>query len=103
MKNDCLTLNQSFRVVQPASPFVRLSGYDDWKSATPRMPGWVIAVQDAPVVAFNPYIWEDGSNFMRFVCWLKDGGKINVTPNVIARYSRILMESGYLPSPEKGN
>ena len=102
-ENNCLTLNQSFRVVQPASPFVRLSGCDDWKSATPRMPGWVIAVQDAPVVAFNPYIWEDGSNFTRFVRWLKDGGKINVTPNVIARYSRILMESGYLPSPEKGN
>lgn len=101
-KGRCLTLNQSCRVVQPASPFVRLSGHDDWKSATARSPGWVIVVQDAPVVAFNPYIWEDGANFMRLARWLKDGGKINVTPNVIARYARILLELGALPRPEVG-
>jgi len=98
--DNCLVLNQSCRVVQPASPFVRLSGYDDWKSATPRSPGWIMVVQDAPVVAFNPYIWEEGANFMRLARWLKDGGKINVTPNVIARYARILRENGTLPAAE---
>jgi len=97
-KNNCLALNQSCRVVQPASPFVRLGGADDCKSATARSPGWIIVVQDAPVVAFNPYIWTDGANFMRLVHWLKDGGKINVTPNVIARYARILNEMGFLPT-----
>jgi hypothetical protein len=102
-KNKCLALNQTCRVVQPASPFVRLSGSDDCKSATPRSPGWIIAVQDAPVVAFNPYIWEEGSNFMKLVRWLKDGGKINVTPNVIARYAKILRELGYIPCPEGKN
>ena len=94
---NCLVLNQSCRVVQGASPFVRLSGHDDWKTSAPRSPGWIIAVQDAPVVAFNPYIWEEGSNFMRIARWLKAGGKINVTPNVIARYARILHKEGYLP------
>lgn len=96
----CLVLNQSSRVVQPGSPFLRLSGADDCKTAAPRSPGWVIVVQDAPVVAFNPYIWEDGSNFMRLANWLKGGGKINVTPNVIARYAQILLKNGFMTMPE---
>ena len=101
-KNQCVAMNQSCRVVQPASPFVRLSGADDCKSASARSPGWIIVVQDAPVIAFNPYIWEDGANFMRLVRWLKDGGRINVTPNVIARYARILSEMEFLPAPGVG-
>ncbi len=97
----CLALNQTCRVIMPASPFVRIGGPEDYRTAGGLNPGWTIVVQDAPVIAFNPYIWRDGASFMRIVDWLKGGGQINVTPRVIARYARIIADEGYLPPAEK--
>ena len=52
---------------------------------------------DAPVIAFNPYIWRKGHTFMKCVDWLTDSDAINVTPNVVARYARILRQRRLVP------
>ena len=64
----------------------------------PICPGWMIATLDAPVIAFNPYIWRQGHRFMELLNAIKTGGsQINVKPSTIARYARILEEEGFLP------
>jgi len=90
----CIAINQSPRVVCPASPFVRMTTVEDAVFNTPRMhPGWFIGTLDAPVIAFNPYIWREGSRFMRIVEWLTGSEQVvNVTPRVVARYARLLTE-----------
>jgi hypothetical protein len=97
----CLVLNQSCRVVNSASPFVRITTLEDILETGNRDgPGWLIATLDAPVIAFDPYIWRHGSRFMRIVDWLLSDEVINVTPRTIARYARLLKGQGYLPSSE---
>ena len=90
----CIAINQSPRVVCPASPFVRMTTLEDVIYNTPQLrPGWFIGTLDAPVIAFNPYIWRDGSRFMRIIDWLTNtSDTINVTPRVITRYARLLAE-----------
>jgi hypothetical protein len=93
-----ITLNQSSRSIATGSPYVRVTLVDDLtqKSPGPR-PGWWLGVIDSPPVAFNPYIWRRGNRFMEIVDWLTGGSVINVTPNVVARYARLLAKRGLVP------
>lgn len=95
----CIALNQSCTSVTGASPFVRVTTLEELQhNRSSVRPGWCIATLDAPVIAFNPYIWRHGSRFMRIVDWLlQDRAVVNVTPRAIARYARILRAAGSLP------
>lgn len=93
----CLAINQSCQVVHTASPFVRVSNSDDLKTSAHARPGWLIGTLDAPVVSFLPYIWRQGGRMMAMVDYLQNDPEIvNVTPHVVARYARLLVEQGYL-------
>ncbi len=89
-------INQTYRVVETSSPFVRLSeSVDLQRGPGVSGPGWRIGVLDAPVVAFTPYIWEKGNRFIALTEQLKTHGwYINVKPRVIARYAKIISELG---------
>ena len=94
-----VVINQTYRVLEAFSPFVRISADTDvvWgRSGGAGGPGWRIGVLDASVTAFTPYIWEKGSRFLQLVEGLKTGANggqyVNVKPRVIARYAKILAE-----------
>lgn len=91
-------LNQTPRSIASASPFVRITTADELEINAPLShPGWLIATLDAPVIAFNPYIWQHGSRFMRIVEWMKTGPVFNVLPHTVARYAKLLAQLGYVP------
>lgn len=96
----CVVFNQSCRVVHSASPFVRITTVDDLETASRIRPGWLVGTLDAPVIAFNPYIWRHGTRFMQLVDrLLQDKSLVNVLPHTIARYARLLQTHGFLPPP----
>ncbi|HBC89098.1 MAG TPA: hypothetical protein DCZ94_19335 [Lentisphaeria bacterium] len=88
-------INQSCRVVHPASPFVRITTADDLETYPHARPGWMIGTLDAPVIAFAPYIWKHGTRFMQLIDKIKNN-YVNVLPRTIARYARILEENGFV-------
>lgn len=91
-------LNQTCRVLEAFSPFVRIADAVDLQRRSDAAPGWIIAALDAPVMAFNPYIWEKGHRLIAITNALRTGGQmVNVKPAVIARYAMVLKEEGYLP------
>ena len=93
-----VVLNQSCRVIESSSPFVRIAVAEDLNRANPVAPGWIIGTLDAPVVAFQPYIWRYGNRFTELAARIATGGnRINVKPATVARYARILQEEGFLP------
>jgi hypothetical protein len=62
-------------------------------------PGWLLTAIDSPVHAFAPYIWQKGHHMMAIADYLMNTTNfINVIPHTIARYARILLEEGFLPS-----
>ena len=92
-------INQTYRVVEFSSPFVRLTeAVDLQRGPGVSGPGWRIGVLDAPVIAFTPYIWEKGKKFIELTEQLKTGAcggwYVNVKPRVIARYAKIIAEMG---------
>lgn len=100
--DDCVVLNQTCRSIAQASPFLRATTVEELKENVPRVrPGWLIATLDAPVIAFNPYIWRHGSRFIQMVEWLQsEDWLVNVLPHTISRYARLLNAKGYLPRNE---
>ena len=105
-KDGITVINQTYRVVEESSPYVRLTNRTDLQRGPGVYgPGWRIGVLDAPVVAFTPYIWEKGPDFIALARELKTGrggGKfVNVKPRVIARYAKILDEMGLLNEPSR--
>lgn len=95
-----IALNQTPRVVEGSSPFVRAtSPHDIENTFGARGPSWIVATFDAPVISFSPYIWREGSRFMAIVDELRRDDRINVTPGVVARYARVLDARGLLPQP----
>ena len=95
---DFVVINQSSRSVCPASPFVRITTVEDLAEyAAKTRPGWLIGSLDAPVVAFDPYIWRHGRRLLDILEFLRDSEAFeNVLPGTIARYARILQSSGIL-------
>lgn len=98
-QDNFVVLNQTPRSVASASPFARVTTVEELLEAPPVRPGWMIATLDAPVIAFNPYIWRHGSRFMAIVDWLRAGQVVNVLPHTVARYARVLAAEGFLPAP----
>jgi hypothetical protein len=98
--DDCIALNQTCRSVCSASPFVRVTAPETVREMAPRIrPGWLLATLDAPVVAFSPYIWRDGSRFMQIVDMIQNSSVfVNVLPRTVARYARLLRSRGVLPN-----
>lgn len=95
----CLVLNQSPRVIHPASPFVRITGPADLETAPRIGPAWMIATLDAPVRAFGPYIWRRGGEVTDLIEAIHSRGDlVSATPHTIARYARILQRRGALPT-----
>ncbi len=96
---DFVVLNQSSRSICPASPFVRITTVEDLSEyAAKTRPGWLIGALDAPVIAFDSYIWRHGRRFLEIVEFLQnDAAFENVLPSTIARYARLLHERGHLP------
>jgi len=91
-------LNQSTRVQCSASPFLRVSTAENIHEASYfHRPGWVLGVMDAPVISFMPHIWRKGSRFMELVDVLCHGNMINVLPDTVARYAKILARKGLIP------
>lgn len=92
-----IVLNQGSRSICSGSPYVRVTTAEDlWDKTPGPSPGWWLGVIDAPVVAFNSYIWSKGSRFLEIVNALTQGSWINVTPRVVARYARILHRRGQI-------
>ncbi|MBO7721326.1 MAG: hypothetical protein J6T01_02865 [Kiritimatiellae bacterium] len=101
-----IVINQSYRIVESASPFVRITSDTDvsWgRGSACGGPGWVVGTLDAPVIAFTPYIWEYGNRFRALANRLKTGGwYVNVKPGTIARYARVLSATGKIPAFARG-
>lgn len=101
-----IVLNQSYRIVESGSPFVRISSDTDvthGRGSSCGGPGWIIGTLDAPVVALAPSMWREGNRFTALVEKLKTGGwYVNVKPRVIARYARILSAMGKIPDFARG-
>lgn len=96
-EGEFMALNQSPRVTHGASPFVRITTSEDLSTASSVRPGWLIAALDAPVIAFNPYIWRHGHRFMALVEAIQSRRFVNVLPHTIALYARILEREGFVP------
>lgn len=104
-RNDrMIAVNQSSRSIATGSPYVRITDVEDILHYTPAVaPGWFLGVLDSPVIAFSPYIWREGSRFMRIVdCLVSSGRFVNVLPYTVARYARVLEQLGYLPAAKEG-
>lgn len=94
-----IVLNQTSRSICGASPFVRITTVEDMKEGSTTRPGWYIGTLDAPVIAFNHYIWRYGPRFMELVDFIMNNkNMVSATPHTIARYARLMKKNGYLPS-----
>jgi hypothetical protein len=85
------------------SPFYTVGSAQDLARAERRLlrggrPGWLVGTIDAPLWALSGEILERGCDLLRIARLMVRGGAsgrlVNVTPNVIARYARILDEQG---------
>jgi hypothetical protein len=88
------------------SPFYTLAGVVDLAGAEKRLlkrdaPGWLVGTIDAPLWALSGEILERGPGLLEMARFAADGGRsgelVNVTPNVVARYARIIEQSGASP------
>ncbi|MGH3112939.1 MAG: hypothetical protein ACRDOP_05680, partial [Gaiellaceae bacterium] len=68
-----------------------------------REPGWVAATVDSPLWALPGEVLERGSVLYRTAELAARGGRsgrlVNVTPNVVARYARLLDDRARAMSP----
>lgn len=83
------------------SPFYTVSGAGDLARAERRLlrrgdPGWLAGTIDSPLWLLPGEVLERGSALFRIAQFVARGGRsgklVNVTPNVIARYARLLDE-----------
>ena len=81
------------------SPFYTLRSRSDVTRAESRLrrsgqPGWLASTVDSPLWAMSGEVWREGSRLYEIAELLADGGRsgelVNVAPNVIARYARII-------------
>lgn len=83
------------------TPFYTLGSKGDLIRAERRLlkenrPGWLASTVDSPLYAMSGEIFEHGSTLYRLAELAARGGRsgrlVNVTPNVVARYARLLEE-----------
>jgi hypothetical protein len=90
------------------SPFYTLSSAADLAHAERKLlragPGWLVGTIDSPLWALSGEILERGSALYSIARLAAAGGKsgrlVNVTPNVVARYARLLDERRLLSDRE---
>jgi hypothetical protein len=97
------TLNYTVGRWDGWTPFATINSLRDLRQAESRLlgsgrPGWLVGTLDACLWAFTGPVWERGPR-LRAVCdWFAAGGGsgrlINVAPRTVARYARILADSG---------
>ena len=89
------------------TPFVTVDGIDDLKRAerallARRKPGWLIGTLDACLWAFTGPVWQRGRELREMCDLMATGGVngrlVNVTPETVARYARVLELSQQIPS-----
>lgn len=91
------------------SPFYTLSSAADLAHAERKLlragPGWLAGTIDSPLWVLSGETLERGSELYSIAHLASSGGRsgrlVNVTPNVIARYARVLEERGLLSDREK--
>jgi hypothetical protein len=91
------------------SPFYTLSSPADLARAERKLlrggPGWLVGTIDSPLWALSGEILERGSTLYSIARLAATGGQstqlVNVTPNVIARYARLLDDRGLLSDRER--
>ncbi len=93
-------INQTCRTVYTGSPYVRIQDPEELGTAIIQSPGWFIAALDAPVVAFQPAVWDRGS---RIIELFRRIGRSHMaaTPSTIARYAALLAARGLVPQPTR--
>ena len=66
-----------------------------------RRPGWLVATVDSPLWALPGELWEHGGELYAMAQQAAAGGAsgklVNTTPDVVARYARVLEARGALP------
>jgi len=85
------------------TPFATINSLADLRQAEGRLlksrrPGWLVGTLDTCLWAFTGPIWERGPRLRAICDWFAAGGDsgrlINVAPRTVARYARILADSG---------
>jgi hypothetical protein len=102
-----VALNHTAGVWEGWSPFVDVRGIEDLLTAECRLlhcgrPGWLLGSLDACLWGFSYHQWERGAELKDMAQLLREGGEsgriLNVTPEVLARYARILGVEGHVRS-----
>jgi hypothetical protein len=97
------TLNYTVGRWDGWTPFATINSLGDLQQAERRLlssrrPGWLVGTMDACLWAFTGPVWERGPRLRAICDWFAAGGGsgrlINVTPRTVARYARILADSG---------
>ncbi len=97
--HSCAALNQTFCDKHIASPFLRIKSSDEVAAAfnsQAKRPGWLVGALDAPVVAFQPYIWSEGYKLKQLCEFLvKSPDIVPALPHTVARYAKLLAREGF--------
>lgn len=96
-----LALNQTCRTIHSGSPYVRIQDPEDLGTHSGPAPGWMMCALDAPVVAFQPAIWERGTRIAELFRRIGGWGT-PALPSTIARYAAILARRGLVPVDRSG-
>ena len=98
---DFIALNYTVGQWDGWTPFETINSVDDLRRAERRLlalkkPGWLVGTLDTCLWAFTGPIWERGAGLRDIAHFVAQGGDskrlINVTPQVVARYARLLGE-----------
>jgi hypothetical protein len=98
-----LALNYTVGQWDGWTPFETINSVDDLRRAEKKLlrarrPGWLVGQLDTCLWAFTGPIWERGAGLRAIADFVARGGNsgrlINVTPRVVARYARLLVEAG---------
>lgn len=90
------------------TPFETINSVRDLQQAERRLlgerkPGWIVGTLDSCLWAFTGPIWRRSPGLHAIADFLAHGGAsgqlINVTPNVVARYARLLGDIGTASTP----
>jgi hypothetical protein len=93
-----IAINQSCRTIFSGSPYVRIQDPEDLGTSLSQSPGWLVATLDAPVVAFQPAIWDRGTRILELFRRIAHN-RIAATPSTIVRYAAVLARRGLVPQP----
>jgi hypothetical protein len=105
-----IAINHTAGVWEGWSPFVDLRSLDDLliaerKLVRRRRPGWLLSSIDTCLWTFSYHQWERGTELKEIGEVLAQGGDtgelLNVTPEVVARYARVLADMNLVPVTER--